>query len=233
MRSGFNYDARRFRNYSTYSNQSSTKWKGINTYAEQLWDSKNTLTIGDSSTSGDVFDSFQFRGLKLASDPSMWPDSQRGFAPTVRGIAQSNAEVTIKQNGYIIYQTHVPAGSFEITILPHHLQRWAACDHQRSRWLRKEFLPAFSSVPIMLRENMIRNEFTMGNIALRSANQKYKFLQASTIYGLKDDKTLYGGAIISEKHQGISAGIGSNWAFRLRLCRCHSHQKPISHRARS
>lgn len=44
----------------------------------------------------------------------------------------------------------------------------------------------------------------------RSANQKYKFLQASTIYGLKDDKTLYGGAIISEKHQGISAGIGSS-----------------------
>ena len=42
------------------------------------------------------------------------------------------------------------------------------------------------------------------------ANQKYKFLQASTIYGLKDDKTLYGGAIISEKHQGISAGIGSS-----------------------
>ncbi|WP_430727039.1 fimbria/pilus outer membrane usher protein, partial [Serratia marcescens] len=27
---------------------------------------------------------------------------------------------------------------------------------------------------------------------------------------MKDDKTLYGGAIISEKHQGISAGIGSS-----------------------
>ncbi|WP_273876603.1 fimbria/pilus outer membrane usher protein, partial [Serratia marcescens] len=81
------------------------------TYAERSFrDSKNTLTIGDSSTSGDVFDSFQFRGLKLASDPSMWPDSQRGFAPTVRGIAQSNAEITIKQNGYMIYQTYVPAG---------------------------------------------------------------------------------------------------------------------------
>lgn len=116
LRSGFNYDAWRFRNYATYSSQNNAKWKSINTYAERSFrDSKNTLTIGDSSTSGDVFDSFQFRGMKLASDPGMLPDSQRGFAPTVRGIAQSNAEITIKQNGYMIYQTYVPAGSFEIT----------------------------------------------------------------------------------------------------------------------
>ncbi|MDI9107236.1 fimbrial assembly protein [Serratia marcescens] len=213
LRSGFNYDAWRFRNYSTYSNQSSTKWKGINTYAERSFrDSKNTLTIGDSSTSGDVFDSFQFRGLKLASDPSMWPDSQRGFAPTVRGIAQSNAEVTIKQNGYIIYQTHVPAGSFEITdIYPTTSSGGLHVIIKEADGSERSFFQPFSSVPIMLRENMIRNEFTMGEYrSARSANQKYKFLQASTIYGLKDDKTLYGGAIISEKHQGISAGIGSS-----------------------
>ncbi|WP_273876869.1 fimbria/pilus outer membrane usher protein, partial [Serratia marcescens] len=46
----------------------------------------------------------------------------------------------------------------------------------------RSFFQPFSSVPIMLRENMIRNEFTMGEYrSARSANQKYKFLQASTI----------------------------------------------------
>ena len=139
----------------------------------QLSGQQNTLTIGDSSTSGDVFDSFQFRGLKLASDPSMWPDSQRGFAPTVRGIAQSNAEVTIKQNGYIIYQTHVPAGSFEITdIYPTTSSGGLHVIIKEADGSERSFFQPFSSVPIMLRENMIRNEFTMGNIALREALTK-------------------------------------------------------------
>lgn len=47
----------------------------------------------------------------------MLPDSLKGFAPTVRGIAKSNARVTIKQNGYVIYQTYVSPGAFAINDL--------------------------------------------------------------------------------------------------------------------
>ena len=39
-----------------------------------------------------------FRGVQLASDDNMLPDSLKGFAPVVRGIAKSNAQITIKQN---------------------------------------------------------------------------------------------------------------------------------------
>ncbi len=50
------------------------------------------------------------------------PDSLKGFAPVVRGIAKSNAQITIKQNGYAIYQTYVSPGAFEIsdTFIPRH-----------------------------------------------------------------------------------------------------------------
>ncbi|SQI97309.1 fimbrial biogenesis outer membrane usher protein [Klebsiella oxytoca] len=51
--------------------------------------------MGDTFTTGDVFDSVQFRGIQLMSDDEMLPDSQRGFAPTIRGMAHSNAKVTI------------------------------------------------------------------------------------------------------------------------------------------
>ncbi|EPE2786529.1 fimbria/pilus outer membrane usher protein [Serratia marcescens] len=213
LRSGANFGAWRLRNYSTYSSQNSTKWKSINSYAERgLRDSKSTLIVGDSSTSGDVFDSFQFRGLKLASDPSMIPDSQRGFAPTVRGVAQSNAEVIVKQNGYIIYQTHVPAGSFEITdIYPTTSSGGLQVIIKEADGSERSFFQPFSAVPIMLREGMKKNELTLGEYrAAQRDKSKYKFLQQSLIYGLRDDKTLYGGAIISEKHQGISSGIGSS-----------------------
>lgn len=213
LRSGANFGAWRLRNYATYSSQNSTKWKSINSYAERSFrDSQNVLVMGDSSTSGDVFDSFQFRGLKLASDPSMIPDSQRGFAPTVRGVAQSSAEVIVKQNGYIIYQTHVPAGNFEITdIYPTTSSGGLQVIIKEADGSERSFYQPFSAVPIMLREGMKKNELTLGEYrAAQNDRKKYKFLQQSLIYGLRDDKTLYGGAILSEQHQGISFGIGSS-----------------------
>ncbi|KYF17681.1 hypothetical protein AIZ04_25550, partial [Salmonella enterica subsp. enterica serovar Typhimurium] len=64
--------------------------------------------------SGELFDSTQFRGVQLASDDRMLPDSERGFAPVVRGVANSNAKVRISQNGLTIYETTVAPGAFEI-----------------------------------------------------------------------------------------------------------------------
>ncbi len=73
--------------------------------------------MGDSVSPSDVFDSVPFRGAQLATDDDMYPESLRGYAPVVRRIARSNAQVTIRQNGYTIYQTDVAAGPFEITDL--------------------------------------------------------------------------------------------------------------------
>lgn len=83
----------------------------MNTYIQRdIQRLQGQLTLGDSYTPSDIFDSVQFRGAQLASDDNMLPDSLRGFAPIIRGIAQSNAQVTIKQNGYIIYQSYVAPG---------------------------------------------------------------------------------------------------------------------------
>ncbi|OLN18866.1 hypothetical protein BUE67_14030, partial [Corynebacterium diphtheriae] len=65
-------------------------------------------------TQSEVFDSINFRGFQLSSDEVMLPDSQRGFAPIIRGVARTNAEVTIQQNGYVIYRNSFPPGPFVI-----------------------------------------------------------------------------------------------------------------------
>lgn len=75
------------------------------------------LTLGDSYTNGDIFDGINFRGAQLASDDNMLPDSQKGFAPVIHGIARGTAQVSIKQNGYEIYQSTVPPGPFTINDL--------------------------------------------------------------------------------------------------------------------
>ena len=39
------------------------------------------------------------------------------FAPTIRGVARSNAHVIVRQHGYVIYETYVAPGAFAITDL--------------------------------------------------------------------------------------------------------------------
>jgi outer membrane usher protein len=87
------------------------RWHSQSTWLQRDVKSvKSLLRIGDTFTSGEVFDSVQFRGVQLMSDDEMLPDSQRGFAPVIRGMAHSNAKVTVSQHGYVIYETFVSPG---------------------------------------------------------------------------------------------------------------------------
>lgn len=117
LRPGLNIGPWRFRNYTTWSRDSNGQdnWDTVYTYVQRaIIPFRSQLTMGDSSSPSDIFDSLPFRGAQLASDDDMIPDSQKGYAPVVRGIARTNAQVMIRQNGYIIYQSYVAPGAFEI-----------------------------------------------------------------------------------------------------------------------
>jgi outer membrane usher protein len=94
-------DGNRFQNTATYAEHDVTRWQ-------------SQLRLGDGFTTGELFDSTGFRGVSLASDDRMRPDSMSGYAPIVRGMAETNANVQIRQNGYLIYETTVSPGAFEI-----------------------------------------------------------------------------------------------------------------------
>ena len=93
-------------------------WTNVNTTATHditAW--KAQLTLGDSYTQGIVFDTTPFRGLTVYSDDRMLPDSQQGYAPTVRGTANTQARVEVRQNGNLLYQTTVAPGPFVVNDL--------------------------------------------------------------------------------------------------------------------
>ncbi|MDU2716690.1 MAG: fimbria/pilus outer membrane usher protein, partial [Klebsiella michiganensis] len=129
LQSGLNLGAWRLRDNTTWSYSSSSssssssttnenKWQHINSWLERdITLLRSRLTLGDSYTNGDVFDGINFRGAQLASDDNMLPDSQKGFAPVIHGIARGTAQVSVKQNGYEIYQSTVPPGPFTINDL--------------------------------------------------------------------------------------------------------------------
>ncbi|KDR29053.1 MULTISPECIES: fimbria/pilus outer membrane usher protein [Caballeronia] len=108
----------RYQGNLTHDNVSGQHYQTIQTYLQRDFkDIKSQLTGGDTFTDGALFDSYGVLGVTLGTDDRMYPESQRGYAPIVRGIANSNARVQIRQNGNIIYETNVPPGPFEINDL--------------------------------------------------------------------------------------------------------------------
>ena len=72
---------------------------------------------GENYTSSLIFDSLRFSGIRLFRDMQMLPDSMQSFTPLVQGVAQSNALITVSQNGYTIYQKRGSPGPFTIADL--------------------------------------------------------------------------------------------------------------------
>ncbi|HDH1793650.1 long polar fimbrial outer membrane usher protein [Klebsiella quasivariicola] len=213
LQSGLNLGAWRLRNYSTwnYDEDNGSHWDSVNTYLQRdIQRLQGQLTLGDSYTPSDIFDSVQFRGAQLASDDNMLPDSLRGFAPIIRGIAQSNAQVTIKQNGYTIYQSYVAPGAFAISDLyPTSGSGDLEVTIKEADGSERTFIQPFSAVPIMQREGRLKYALTAGKY--RSGNSdsdEPEFGQITAIYGLPNAITIYGGTLYSEDYQSGAAGLG-------------------------
>lgn len=216
LRPGANIGAWRIRNYSTWSRSSSgdDRWDNVYTYAQRsIVPFKSQLTLGESMAPSDVFDSVPFTGAQLASDDEMLPESQRGYAPVVRGIARSNsAQVIIRQNGYIIYQTTVPAGAFEIAdIFPTGGSGDLHVTVKEADGSEQNMVVPFASLPVLQREGRLRFSVTGGQYRAYSSNvDKAPFAQGTAIYGVGKGMTLYGGLQAAQHYRSLAGGIGQN-----------------------
>ncbi|HGC6387579.1 TPA: fimbria/pilus outer membrane usher protein [Cronobacter dublinensis] len=210
LNNGINIGRWRLRNNSTVSNDEG--WKNISNYVETAIRSlKSELTVGEASTPGDVFDSVLVRGVQLSSDDDMIPDQLTGFAPIIRGIAKSNARVTVRENGNIIYQRAVPPGPFVIGDLSSVSNGGklevvvTEADGSESR-----STVAYSSVPQLLRTWQRKYNLTAGHYVSgsNSAEDKPDILQGSLSLGLPFNTTLYGGSQYHERYKAFSLGLG-------------------------
>ena len=211
LRSGVNLGAWRLRNVSSMEYDRTRRWNSQSTWLQRDVKSlKSLLRMGDTFTTGDVFDSVQFRGIQLMSDDEMLPDSQRGFAPTIRGMAHSNAKVTISQHGYVIYETFVSPGAFAINDLyPTAQSGDLEVQVKESDGSVRTFTQPFSAVPFMLREGRVKYNLSAGRFrSAQRQGQSPTFLQGTLFYGLPAEFTLYGGSQLAQDYQAWALGVG-------------------------
>lgn len=221
--SSYSYNQSRFDQYDSESqaksreSQSDSRWSTQQTYLQRdVIPLRSTLTLGETSTgyvAGQILDGFSYRGFNLTSNDAMLSGYLNTFAPVIKGIAQSNATVTVTQNGAVIYQTNVAPGPFRITDLS---GSGTSGDLQvvikEADGTTHGFRQSFTGLPIMQRTGQLRYELAGGQYYPGHGNYMNTrtpgFGMLTLIYGLPGNVTLYGGGIGAQNYQAGSLGTG-------------------------
>lgn len=197
---------------SNTQTNSKHKYEHVDAYVQRAiasWQAE--VTLGDSQSEGSIFDSYAFRGVKLASDDRMRPLSQRGFAPTVRGVAYSNAKVSIYQKGIEIYQTNVPPGAFIIDdLFPTGYGGDLQVEIEEANGEKRVFTVAYSALDKLVRPGIWRYSANLGQLRNLPDNYRLAIGQGVAQYGWSNFLTLYGGMQTAKAYQAALAGLGLN-----------------------
>ncbi|TGI99578.1 fimbrial biogenesis outer membrane usher protein, partial [Escherichia coli] len=204
-------------------------WKSNTLYLERGFAQLlGTLRVGDMYTSSDIFDSVRFRGVRLFRDMQMLPNSKQNFTPRVQGIAQSNALVTIEQNGFVVYQKEVPPGPFAITDLQ--LAGGGAdldVSVKEADGSVTTYLVPYAAVPNMLQPGVSKYDLAAGRSHIEGASKQSDFVQAGYQYGFNNLLTLYGGSMVANNYYAFTLGAGWNTrigAISVDATKSHSKQ---------
>lgn len=194
----------------TWNEGSGSHWQRISTYAQRgVAQVRGMLTLGEAFTSGELFDSVGYRGVSLASDDRMLPDSLRGYAPVVRGIAETNARVEIRQNRQLIYSTTVSPGSFVTEDLyPTGFGGDLEVSVIEADGRSRAFKVPFGAVAQMLRPGVSRYALTVGQVRNDQLLDEPWLLEGTYQRGIGNRLTLYAGSALSRDYTSVLYGAG-------------------------
>ncbi|MCW2256141.1 outer membrane usher protein [Providencia alcalifaciens] len=201
-------------NYSK-SKGNSPHFKRSSTYLEKAIISlKSNLTLGESSTSDNIFGGINFTGIKLSSDQRMYPDSKQGFAPTVRGVANSTALVTISQRGNLVYQTTVPPGPFVINgLYPTGSNGDLLVSIREADGTEREFTVTYASTSELMRPGMTNYSLTAGKYRNNNNSLYDNFILGTLSHGVNNILTIFGGGVGSNRYGAVASGMALNTPF--------------------
>ncbi|MFP2237270.1 fimbria/pilus outer membrane usher protein [Pseudescherichia vulneris] len=209
INAGFNMLGWRLRHNGNYNDSDGlSEYDSLNSYAQTDIDTlRSQLTVGEYFTPGNDFNSIPFTGIQLGSDDSMLPESERGFAPAIRGTAETNAKVTVRQGGNIVYESNVAPGPFVIDDL--YATGYAGdldVTVTEADGREKTFTVPFSALVQMLRPGASRYNLAAGRYRDQSLSEDPWLMQGVYRRGISNNLTMYGGGVFAENYFSALAG---------------------------
>lgn len=211
LNTGVNLGPWRLRDFTTWS-KSTHELSHVQTWLQRdIPALRAQLYTGETYTSAQIFDSAGLRGVALKTDDNMLPASLSGYAPDVRGIARSNATVTVRQNGNIIYQTAVPPGAFVLNDLyPTSSGGDLTVTIEENDGSKTQYTLPFASVPNLVRNGQMKYALSAGTFRPTGDQRAPSFAQGELFYGWRYGLTFYGGSQFSDRYRALALGIGQN-----------------------
>ncbi|PYY79668.1 fimbrial biogenesis outer membrane usher protein [Pseudomonas sp. TKO26] len=215
LNTGLNLGQWRLRHNGSYrydgqsSSGRSSQYNALSSYVQRdITAAQAQLTLGEFYTPGNLFDSFSFTGIQLRSDERMLPDSMRGFAPVIRGVADTTAKVSVRQRQNLLYETTVPPGPFAIDDLN---SAGYAGDLNvtitEADGRTKSFVVPYASMAQLLRPGSSRFSLSAGRLRDDSLDSLPGFVQGTYQYGLSNLWTGYGGSILARDYRALQGGV--------------------------
>ncbi|HDF2341362.1 TPA: fimbrial biogenesis outer membrane usher protein [Morganella morganii] len=208
LNGGFNLGLWSFRQESQYNWSDSTggKWNTSRRYIQRaLYEIGSKLLIGEGFTSGNFLSGMGFKGVSLSTDERMLPDNERGYAPRIQGIANSNAKVTVWQGNQQIYSVTVAPGPFEINDL--YSTNYAGdlrVEVTEADGSVNSFIVPFSAVPESVRPGSTKYSVTAGKTRFTGSNDN--FSEVVIQHGLTNQVTLNAAGQVAKGYQAILLG---------------------------
>ncbi|WP_170944917.1 fimbria/pilus outer membrane usher protein [Stenotrophomonas maltophilia] len=178
----------------------------------QRWNA--SLRAGEGFTPGDLFSSAAFTGVQVASDDRMLPQSQRGYAPLIEGVAESAARIRVYQQGRLLHETNVAPGPFRIEDLyatAYNGELEVVITEADGR--ERRYLQPFSAVAQLLRPGQYRFSASAGQAGNGTQSQTTPLLEATWRGGWTNTTTVHAGFRSARHYHAAVAGA----AFNTRL----------------
>ncbi|EGT4255640.1 fimbrial biogenesis outer membrane usher protein [Citrobacter amalonaticus] len=175
---------------------------------------RGRLVAGQLNTSGQLFDTLPISGAMVASDERMLPESLRGYAPEIRGVARTNAKVMVKQSGQTIYETTVSPGAFVINDLyPTGYGGNLDVTIEEADGSQQNFSIPYSSVSQLLRPDSIHYSFSVGRLRGDSVSDNPAFTEATWQQGFTNVLTGYAGVQANQDYQAVKIGTALGFSI--------------------
>jgi len=198
LTNGLNLRGWRLRNESNFTNSEymGTQFKSNRTFIQHdLTRLRSQFSVGELYSGSDIFNSVRFRGIQIASDDGMLADNERGYAPVIRGTADTNATVEVRQNGYLLSSVPVSPGPFALSdIFPNGSNGDLEVTIIEADGRRRSFRQAYASLPLLMRKGRLRYSAEVGQYRTGEGDVPTPtFGSFSGILGLTDNLSIAGG----------------------------------------